>query len=229
MFAIIPARAGSKGVPGKNRRCFDGKPLIQWSIDAAENAESIKEIAVSTDDTHILNNSTFICSCDYMLHRPSEISQDDSPATLYVSHALKESKAWERHEYFCILQPTSPLRVSEDIDILYSKVKDGGFNCGVTVVQVPHNFIPQSLMEKNGNKVEMSNDSLYSRNLRQEKKSYVARNGAAVYICKIEHFIKNNSLFDKVMAYHEMSMLRSIDIDTEDDFKLAELIKKEYM
>lgn len=228
MLAIIPARAGSKGVPGKNRRDFYGKPLIQWSLDAAKEAKSIEEVVISTDDSLILNNPIFNSSCDIMLSRPNEMSQDDSPATLYIKHAIEFTKAWERHEYICILQPTSPLRVSEDIDLLYTKVIDSKLNSGVTVVQVPHNFAPQSLMEKKGDYLELCTDSLNSRNLRQEKKSFLARNGAAVYICKIEHFIKSNSLFDKTMAYHEMSMIRSIDIDTEDDFKLAELIKKEY-
>ena len=228
MLAIIPARAGSKGVPGKNVRKFNSKPLIQWTLDAARLADSITEIAVTTDDVLIYKNSKFNSSCDVMIKRPAEMSKDDSPASLYIRNTLELTNAPERHEYFCVLQPTSPLRIYQDIDQLYRITKGGRFNSGVTVVQVPHNFTPESLMENHGSHVKMCARSLKQNNLRQEKKSYFARNGAAVYICKVEHFLKCNSLFDKSMAYLEMPMLRSVDIDTEDEFRLAELIQKEY-
>ena len=226
MLAIIPARAGSKGVPGKNVRDFVGKPLIQWTLETAQAASSIDEILISTDDPQIFNNSALASGCDLMIKRPASISQDDSPAVLYIKHALDKLGPNCSHQYFCILQPTSPLRIAQDIDRLYEKVIASRLNCGVTVVQVPHNFAPESLMTKRGDRVQVREDCLTRNNLRQNKKQYLARNGAAVYICKVEHFLRCGSLFDNDMAFLEMPMLRSIDIDTKEDFKLAELIKK---
>ena len=79
-------------------------------------------------------------------------------------------------------------------------------------------------MRVDGDVVVPNTNFRLDKNLRQHKSQYVARNGAAVYVCRTDYFISNKSLFDNQMAFWKMSMLESIDIDNEDDFKLAELI-----
>lgn len=227
VLAIIPARAGSKGVPGKNKRNFCGAPLINWSIRAAEESESVSEILVTTDDLDIITSLSNSNRVDYLIERPAIIASDDSPATEYIHHALNLVSAKERFEYFCILQPTSPLRMASDIDALFGNVVRFNMNAGVTVVNVPHNFSPDSLMVKKGDFVSPTNTTKDGANLRQEKKLYYARNGAAVYICRVDYFLDKGSLFDDQMSFFEMPLLRSIDIDTEEEFKLAELVMKE--
>lgn len=227
MLAIIPARAGSKGVPGKNKRLFCGKPLIEWTIDAGLNARCIDKILVSTDDSDILNNKTVKNNVHYLVSRPKALSNDSSPAEEYIWHALHSLNEEELPEYFCVLQPTSPLRLREDIDGLYEAVLTKKSNSGVTVVEVPHNFSPESLMLVEAGVVKPSLASLRSKNLRQTKARYFARNGAAVYICRTDYFLSKGTLFDYEMAYWEMSSLVSVDIDTEEDFIIAELIMKD--
>ncbi len=224
MLAIIPARSGSKGVVNKNRRQLHGKPLIEWTLESALYSKSVSEILVSSDDALILANSEVVLKSNYLVKRPAEFSRDNSPATEYIKHALDVVDARNNYEYFCVLQPTSPLREANDIDSLFKRVYGQGANCGVTVTEVPHNFSPESLMQLEGDMLIPSTYTLVSSNLRQEKRKYYARNGAAVYICRVDHFYRENSLFSERMAFWPMSMLRSIDIDDEDDFKLAGLI-----
>ncbi|WP_415902805.1 cytidylyltransferase domain-containing protein [Neptuniibacter sp. QD29_5] len=227
MLAIIPARAGSKGVPGKNKRDFCGRPLIEWTIDAACSAKCVSKVLVTTDDIDIIENKNIADKVDILLKRPANISGDDAPATQYIEHALNHVSSIETFEYFCILQPTSPLRVGEDIEVLYKKVLNQKLNSGVTVVNVPHCYAPKSLMEMREEIVIPTEYNLKESNLRQEQKSYVARNGAAVYVCKVKHFVNRKSLFAERMAYHLMPNIRSIDIDTEEDFEMAEIIMKD--
>ena len=204
MLAIIPARAGSKGITNKNKRIFCGRPLIEWTIEAAKNSKSVTSIMITTDDSDLLNSKFVNDNSDFLINRPSAISSDNSPAIDYIKHALNQINEGKKFDYFCILQPTSPLREANDIDILFDKVIQSKSNCGVTVVEVPHIFSPNSLMLKNNNIVRPSNNSFFGKNLRQTKESYVARNGAAVYVCKVDYFKEHETLFDHEMPYHLM-------------------------
>lgn len=226
VLAIIPARAGSKGVPGKNKRMFCGKPLIYWTIDTALKSKAIDKIVVTTDDVDILKDQYIKENVDFVIERPKSISGDSANANEYILHVLDTLERALVVKHICILQPTSPLRLSSDIDELYSNVKSSNLECGVTVVDVPHNFSPQSLMIEKLDYIEKC-DLTSEVTLRQNKEQFIARNGAAVYICKVNHFRKHTSIFDKKMASYKMPMLRSIDIDTQEDFILAELIMKE--
>lgn len=229
MLAIIPARAGSKGIKGKNRLLFCGKPLLEWTLDAAKLSKSVSEIVLTTDDVEIIENYDLKRACDYILRRPPELSSDDAPASGYIYHALTELSIEQRHEFFCVLQPTSPLRLASDIDGLLERTVEGGFNSGVTVVKVPHNFGPESLMRQNGNYVEPLTPVGDVITLRQDKGGYFARNGAAVYVCRVDFFMRTESLFDRHMAYFEMPAFRSVDIDSQEDFDLAELYMRTFL
>ena len=226
MLAIIPARAGSKGIQNKNKKLFCGRPLIEWTVEIALKAKSVKRILVTSDDPDILNNAFLKKNVDYIVRRPIGLSKDSSPATTYISHAFNVLGGHYDFEYFCVLQPTSPLRISSDIDNLYEKVRLHNAATGVTVVKLPHNYTPEKIMYQRGDLLVPTDDSKYGRNLRQLSQQYFARNGAAVYIATKTHFDIEKSLFSSLMAFYEMPMKRSIDIDTQEDFELAELIMK---
>lgn len=227
MLAIIPARAGSKGLPGKNKKLFCGRPLIEWTIEAAVKSSSVSSILVSTDDEDLLGSNFVKSNVDFLVRRPKELATDESSANQYIEHSLKLALHERHFEFFCVLQPTSPLRISSDIDEIYRQVLRNKTNCGVTAVDVPHKYLPESLMEVRNGIARPTSQTLQGSNLRQFKKnSYIARNGSAVYVCRTDYFLKNKTLFDKAMSYHLMPMIRSIDIDTLEDFELAELIMK---
>ena len=230
MLAIIPARAGSKGVQNKNKKLFCGRPLIEWTIEAAVNAKSVSRVLVTSNDSDILDNRYVNQNCDFVIKRPDNLAADDSPATSYVEHALNVVPGVNEIKYFSVLQPTSPLRVADDIDELFKRVSKQNFKGGVTVVDLPHNFLPRKLMTIVDNCVMPSRETKSGKNLRQDENStYVARNGAAVYICEVEYFLQSHSLFSDRMAYWKMPFNRSIDIDSVEDFELAQLIMQEMM
>lgn len=111
ILALIPARGGSKRVPGKNLRPLCGKPLIQWTVEEAKKSRYIDKIVVSTEDPAIVqavaNRGIEI------VDRPRELAEDTSLVYDAIFHALK---FFEPHDYLCLLQATSPLRTVEDID-----------------------------------------------------------------------------------------------------------------
>ena len=116
VIAVIPARSGSKGLPGKNTKPLCGKPLIAWSIKEALKSKHIDEICVSTDSEEIIKIARDF-GANPNFKRPAELAQDDSTTTDVLLHALEEYK--KINKYFDIivcLQPTSPTRESQDID-----------------------------------------------------------------------------------------------------------------
>ena len=116
ILAIIPARGGSKGLPGKNIKPLCGKPLIGWSIEQAQASEYIDEIFVSTDSSEIAAVAeSFGVKVPFL--RPSELATDTSPSSAFVLHTINyyRSKGHE-FDYILLLEPTSPLRKKGDID-----------------------------------------------------------------------------------------------------------------
>ena len=112
LLSLIPARGGSKGIPRKNIRKLSGKPLIAWSIEAAQKSSFVDRIVVSTDDEEIaIIARSYGAEVPFL--RPTELSRDDTPGIAPVLHALEQ---FPEVEQILLLQPTSPLRTSEDID-----------------------------------------------------------------------------------------------------------------
>ena len=215
-FAIIPARQGSKGITNKNMIDLNGIPLIQYTINAVL-ASKINEFIISTDSKEIID----YCierEYDYIV-RPSEFSQDESMSIDVINHVIETKTI--KHEYIVYLQPTSPLRteyhINESIELIK---KHPDANSLVSVVNVPHNFIPESLMKSNdGYLYEIDDMKIYNR---QKKPSYFARNGAAIYITKREN-LKDYIFGGKILGY-KMGKIESLDIDEETDLNLARLI-----
>ena len=115
VLALIPARGGSKGLPGKNLRPLAGKPLLAWSIEQALAAPEIARVVVSTDDPNIATVARS-CGADVPFLRPAEISTDDSPTSAAVIHALDFlAERGEEFDAIVLLEPTSPLRAAGDI------------------------------------------------------------------------------------------------------------------
>ena len=217
-FAIIPARAGSKGIPNKNMKDLNGIPLIQYTINAVL-ASQIEEFIISTDSKEIIN---YCIERGYnYIVRPEEFSQDDSKAIDVINHVIESKKI--NHEYIVYLQPTSPLRteyhINESIGLIESTPEADSL---VSIVNVPHNFVPESLMKiKDGFLYEISDTKIYNR---QKKPDYYARNGAAIYITKrknLKHFI----LGGNILGYN-MGKIESLDIDDDSDLNLAKIILK---
>lgn len=219
-LAVIPARGGSKGVPRKNLRELAGKPLIQYSIEAALGSTKLTQVVVSTDDPEI---ATFSRSLGVeVVERPEELAQDSSPTLPVLRHALEEAQqGGNRFDAVVTLQPTSPLRTSVQIDDAITLFEaDHGADSLVSCVEVPHHFHPVSVMR-------MSPDGYLEDYLetehplrRQEKEQVYARDGASIYITRVERldqYVVGGRLLSFLMKAED-----SIDIDTEEDLQRAE-------
>jgi CMP-N,N'-diacetyllegionaminic acid synthase len=221
ILAIIPARGGSKGLPGKNIIDLGGEPLIKWTIQAAMGSRYISEIFVSTDDVKIKN--VVEKSGIKINHLRSKILSQDDTLSIDVVLDVLSLPEFYNIEYVCMLQPTSPLRNSIHIDEAFDKLFNLNASCCVSVCE--NEFSPYWSFEISDNKLR----SLFPHNSiplrRQELPATFSLNGA-IYIAKVNWLVNNKSfLSDQTIAYI-MQKNDSIDIDDLEDLKkAAQLIK----
>lgn len=200
--ALIPARGGSKGVPGKNIRRFRGKPLIRHTIDAAIQSGVFDEIVVSSDREDILSYADDVTA--YLRH--SSLAQDDTPMNLVVSDFIDKFDP----ELIMLLQPTSPLRGAGDIR---KAVKDFTFgDVLVSVVESRSDILKGYI--KSGEFIEKIYQGESDR--RQDLPVFYLPNGA-IYLFHKDAFLKNNCIPSTRVA--PFLMCTNLDIDTEDDFR----------
>lgn len=224
-LAVIPARGGSKGIPKKNIISLLGKPLIEYTINAAKSSKNISRILVSTDDEEIADISLRLGV--EVIERPKEFATDISSSQSAVNHAVNAvTKNKYLPELICTLQPTSPLRTSFHIDEAIDIFKNTPHGDSlVSCIKVPHIFNPESIMKlnNNGELISYMQGKVIKR--RQEKEILFARNGAAIYLTR-KSFIKK-FIFGGVIIPYFMEEKDSIDIDNFEDLKKAEFYLKE--
>ena len=213
VLAIIPARKGSKGIIGKNLINFSGKPLIQWSIEAALKSKVITDVVVSSDGDEILEYAEK--NRDILtIKRPKELAEDTSETAPVLLHALEELKH-KNYDYLILLQPTSPLRTSDDIDTAFHKLIELKANSLISVCTMDYHPYKAFKINENGFlQGIINNDFPFSP--RQELPQTVKANGA-IYIISVQEFLLEKTLLTSSTAYFEMSKEKSLDIDTLDD------------
>lgn len=225
-LAVIPARGGSKGLPGKNKKILNGKPLIAYSIRAAILSNKFDKIIVSTDDLEIAAISKeYGADIPYM--RPAELSGDNISSDTVINHALDYfSSIGEQFDYVCKLQPTSPLRNEDDIVEAFERIRNTEFKAVVSVCECEHSplwagILPPNLCMKN-----FMEDYLKSAN-RQTLPIYYRLNGA-IYLSEVNEFKNRGSFLGEKTVAYIMPRERSIDIDDNLDFKFAKMIMEEH-
>jgi len=222
-LAIIPARGGSKGIPGKNLAQLNGRPLIEYTISAAQSCDKINHIFVSSDDDKILKHCANL-GVDTEYVRPSHLASDTAGMFEVVMDALDwlAKKKQVQPEIILLLQPTSPLRNTNDIDKILSLLESSGHNSAVSVHEMTEHPLEciQSNVEGWDNLKEQSGRLV--RRQDYERKYYFI-NGA-IYAFTPE-FLKKEKLFakpGKSTALCEMPSHRGIDINTLEDLYRAE-------
>ena len=222
IFAIIPARGGSKGLIGKNIKPLNGKPLICHTIGGALKSKHLDRVFVSTDDLSIANISKN-CGAT-IIDRPAELAGDDSPTIDVILHAIDTLKYTSNQDIVILLQPTSPLRNAADIDAALDTFMKTDCDSVISMCKVEHSPYWYFKYECNKFKPLFGNKGLQMR--RQELPDVYRPNGA-IYITTIKNLYKNNGFYcDKIVPYI-MPAERSVDIDEEIDFKFAELLIQE--
>lgn len=221
VLGIIPARGGSKGIPGKNLVLLAGLPLIEYTLRAARAARSLTRVLVTTDDRQIADLVQSRGAAAPFL-RPPELAADDTPMLPVVQQALQWLRDREGYapEAVVVLQPTSPLRRAEHIDEAVKLMVERQADTVVSVMEVPHQFNPVSVMRlKAGRLVPYLEGPLILR--RQDKPRVYARNGPAVLATR-RQVIEAGSLYGRVVLPLVMSQADSVDIDGREDLLLAE-------
>ncbi|MBT5400299.1 acylneuraminate cytidylyltransferase family protein [bacterium] len=216
ILSIIPARGGSKGVPRKNTADLNGKPLIAWSIEASINSKYITKTVVSSDDEEILSISKKYGA--EIIRRPGDLARDDSSSEVVVSHAIDFLKLkGEEFDFLVLLQPTSPLRTSDDIDSSFDILFNSNATAVISVYEVDNKILKAFKKNKYGYIEGIANDK-YPFMRRQDLPCIYMSNGA-IYVIKVDRFIKNNSFFTSKTIPYEMSGTNSMDIDTKEDLE----------
>jgi CMP-N,N'-diacetyllegionaminic acid synthase len=214
--AIIPARGGSKGVPGKNKRLVGGKPLIGYTLEAAKASARLDRIAVTTDDPEIADLAR--AAGVEVVERPSNIAADDSPVIDAVLHAL-EALALVDPAALVLLQPTSPLRTAQDIDAAIGLFERTGTPvCSVCQVGDAH---PARMYRAEDGVLRPVMPELATQR-RQDLPVLFHRNGA-LYIVGPEQLRERQIICDPMVPY-EMDAERSVNIDTELDLIVLEAL-----
>ncbi len=216
-LAIIPARAGSKGIPGKNKRVMCGQPLISWTIAAAQAAHSIDEIVVSTDDEEIADIALGL-GINVPFMRPPELAQDDTPGVEPVLHALSLMKGFDS---VVLLQPTSPLRTSADIDAIVATAIAGRASSAVSVCETKEPIQWNFTIQADGSLKPLLDGEMIQR--RQDAQVTYTLNGALYYF-DVSWFLAGKTFIDNGTLPYIMPQERSIDIDSGFDWKIAEFL-----
>ena len=217
VLGLIPARGGSKGLPRKNIRLLAGRPLISWTINSALKSKYINSVVVSTEDREIADISKK-CGAEVPFFRPKKLSQDKSLRNEVVLHALNSIKGFD---YVVLLQPTSPLRRTIDIDQSIELCVKSEMPFCVSVTKAEKNPYWMFTIKKNGGLSSILSGQIPNR--RQDVEPIYILNGA-VYVTDVKWLIKQkNYVYSEATAY-EMPVEYSVDIDNENDIQYLEYI-----
>jgi len=226
LSGLIPARGGSKGLTGKNIIPLLGKPLIAWTIEQALASKYIDRVVVSTDNKEVAEVSKKY-GAEVPFARPKELAEDNTKGIEVVLHAIDwfmKNDKLKQFDLLMLLQPTSPLRTTEDIDkaIEYLFLREA--KAIVSVCEVDHHPLWSNTLPEDGCMKNFIRREVMNKN-RQELPVFYRLNGA-IYLAYCNYIKERKSFFGKETFAYIMSKERSIDIDNEIDFKLAEILVK---
>jgi CMP-N,N'-diacetyllegionaminic acid synthase len=228
IVGLIPARAGSKGIPRKNLVSCAGKPLLAYSCEAALQSKKLSRVLLSTDSKEIADAGiSFGVEAPFL--RPAEIAADTTPMIDVLKHALlvleKEARTVDA---LCLLQPTSPLRTATHINEAIALFEKQKADTVVSICEVPHQYTPSSILNLDAATGEVqpyqkSDATVVTR--RQDKPKLYARNGPAILIIRAD-VIRKNMLYGQRTFGYLMAAKDSFDIDHADDLDLVEYLLK---
>ena len=227
VLGVVTARAGSKGLPGKNLKVLAGKPLLAYTIEAAKRSGAIDRLILSTDDEHIAAVGRDL-GCDVPFIRPRDLAADDTPHLPVIQHAVQwmADRAGYQPDAVMVLQPTSPLRQPADISAAVDLLDRSGADSVVSAHEVPAHAHPMRVLKTDDTGAAVlfvTGEPVRHRiNRRQDLPAAWLMNGA-IYVCKIHVlFAGQPSLYgDRVMVYR-MPADRGLSIDDAKDWEEAE-------
>mgnify|MGYP006175446549 CR=1 FL=1 len=223
VLAIIPARGGSKGVPGKNIKVLGNKPLILHAIDCAKKSKKITDIVVTTDSDEIIS---VLSDLDIkVIKRPESLAEDTSNVVTAVQHAYNELR--EDYDIIILLQPTAPFRTAKDLDAIVQIFEDSE-NVENVVSVVPMDDIhPARMYNMNFNK-ELTPFIPNTETLRRQDLVPVYYRNGCFYAIRTSAFFRENSFMISNKNAYVMDPNWLVNIDTIRDFKLATVLYEDW-
>ena len=222
ILALIPARGGSKGVPGKNLKRLFGKPLIAWTIEEAKKSRYIDKIVVSTDYEAIANVAVKYGAA-VPFKRPRKLASDNAKMIDVMSHCIRFfQNIGDTYDIIILLQPTSPLRSVYDIDKAVEFFIEKAAKAVVGVVECEYSPWLTNILPKDLNMNNFLKKNIINKN-RQELKAYYRVNGV-IYLSDIDFIINKRDWYGPKTFAYIMKRENSVDIDDLFDFMLAEFI-----
>lgn len=228
ILAIIPARGGSKAVSKKNIRNLAGKPLIKYTIETALAVRDLfYRVIVSTEDPNIANIARD-CGAEVPFLRPTELAEDRVPTLPVIQHAVRfvETSDRIRLNWILLLQPTSPLRTSNDIRAAMKLSNESNCDSVISVVKVVAGH-PISMKRIENNRLFPYYIEEKEGTRRQDFRPYAYMRNGAIYLSRRDIVMEKNSIWGDIIRPYVMPPERSVNIDSELDFKLAEILIKE--
>jgi N-acylneuraminate cytidylyltransferase/CMP-N,N'-diacetyllegionaminic acid synthase len=223
-LVVIPARGGSKGLPGKNIKDLNGKPLIAWSIDAAFESKYLDEIMVTTDSEDIAYiASEYSASVPFL--RPHYLASDTTTTFDTVKHTIDfyRNKLKRVFDYIVLLEPTSPLRTSSDIDRAIEQLLSSSATSIVGICRTESQN-PAFLVNKDkDNFIFGYKDKDMEVKRRQDIKDVYFFEGS-IYISRIKDYLNNTTFYHKDTIGHEFPKYKSLEVDDIYDFIMIEAI-----
>lgn len=220
LIGLIPARGGSKSIPGKNLASCGGRPLIDWTCEAALQARSLSRVCVSTDDERIAAHCREL-GVEVPFTRPAHLAADDTPSLEVLRHFLGWIEAsGEACDAIVLLQPTSPLRTAQHIEAAASMFSSGRWDSLVSLVVAEHRYMPEKLMRVVDGAALPLSGRLGEIVPRQRMESCYARNGPAIVISRAE-VLRAGALYGERNAAYVMSRYDSADVDEPEDLLVA--------
>ncbi len=222
-IAIIPARGGSKRIHKKNIKIFHGKPIISYSINAAKESKLFDKIICSTDDEEIakiaIENGA---ECPFL--RPSELSEDHSSTFDAINHSIDYFiNQKKEYSFVCCIYPTAPFINKTKIIEGYDKIKNEDWEFVFSASKNPISIF-RAFEKKSNNSIQMLNSDYYFKRTQDLPSTYY--DAGQFYWGKRESWKNKINIFDKYSTIIEIPYYESIDIDTIEDWKAAELFYK---
>lgn len=221
VLGLVPARAGSKGLPGKNIRPLGGRPLLAWTADAARRSSVVDRIVLTTDAEDIQSVGRE-AGLETPFLRPAELAQDETPMLAVIEHAVAalEERGWPV-EIVVLLQPTSPLRTPDHIRRAVELLRETDADSVVTVVEVPRHLSPDYVMRLDDGRLVpfLAEGARVTR--RQDVRTAYVRDGT-VYAFWRRTLREHRSIYGVDCRPLVLPAAESLTIDTPDDWAEAE-------
>ena len=223
-IAIIPARAGSKGLPGKNTALVEGKSLVQLAIESALSIPEITRVVVTSDDVPVQKIASDLGA--EVVVRPAVLAQDNSPIESAILHALASLNLDPTStDVLTVIQPTSPLRDKQLLATSISNfIKNGSQGSVFGVVEVEHH--PAKMLVINGDFV-VPFTKVEDLSAPRQQLNRVVRQSGSIYITNLQQFLSLGTLFINPVGWVAVSGAEAIDIDSAQDLALAQETARE--